>query len=57
MELMVCWPNGEAVSQSLGPSSVAICKGLNDGMLTMLRFAMSRELLIANAEGSYHGGK
>ena len=28
-----------------------------DDMLIMLRFAMSRELLTANAGGSYHGGK
>ena len=29
----------------------------NDDMLIMLKFAMSREMLTANAEGSYHGGK
>ena len=29
----------------------------NDDMLTMLRFAMSSEMLTANAEGSYYGGK
>ena len=29
----------------------------NDDMLTMLRFAMSRKMLTANAECSYHDGR